>query len=168
MCRCIVAVAAGFAAAARAGVVAVAVICAATIFVSVAGRRTTTRLQRTDWRRVAARSCGDAADAARIVVTPSSGRRRSRHYAGALPQLPAAGVAVAEVVDGGRRPAPSTRAARSAARIRACRATAASASFELIRYGLPRHSRPVTRRTPGATQARTQAAGLPDPKASSP
>jgi 4-amino-4-deoxy-L-arabinose transferase-like glycosyltransferase len=90
----ILVVAAGLAAAGRAGVVGAAAICAVALTVDVEVTRDT-KLQRDDWRG-AASALGTPSEPRAVVVSPDYARKPLRLYAGSLPPLPP-GTTVSEV-----------------------------------------------------------------------
>ena len=139
-----VAAAAGFAAAGRAGVAGLAVVCATAIAVNVQVAHDDA-LQRTDWRRAAAvvDAAGPASRA--LVVSPLWDDTALRHYGGALPDMPSGGAPVREVVLVGEGQPPRFQPPAAPAGFRQ-EQRLVTPSFELIRYvsPVPRHVTPQT------------------------
>ena len=128
------AAAAGFAAAGRLGVAGAGAVCAVAAFVNVQVAHDDA-LQRTDWRR-AAGELPPPGGARALVVTPSWDAWALRHYAGELPEIPAGGASVREVVavtEGQPPRFPDPPAPAGFARERKL----VTPSFELIRYVSP-------------------------------
>jgi mannosyltransferase len=92
----IVVVAAGLGAAGRLGLAGAAAICAVALTVNLEVA-SDAKLQRDDWRG-AAKALGPATEPRAVIVTPDFAKRPLRLYAGSLPELPAAGADVREVV----------------------------------------------------------------------
>jgi mannosyltransferase len=91
-----VAIAAGLVAAGRAGLVALALLCAIGI-AAVVGVASTPAWQRDDWRGMA-EALGEPRGPRAIVVQPASGRRPLALYMPGLRALPAAGAPVSEIL----------------------------------------------------------------------
>ena len=128
----VVAAAAGFAAAGKAGIAAVAAVCVTAVVVNVEVAHDDA-LQRTDWRRVAAvLDEGNGAPRA-VVVSPLWNDTALRHYAGPLPELPAQGIVVREVVLVGEGQPPRFESPPAPPGFRQAERLV-TPSFELIRY----------------------------------
>jgi uncharacterized membrane protein len=92
----VVAAAAGLALAGRIGVAATAAICVIAVVVNVQVTRDA-RLQRADWRG-AAHVIGEPSTTRAIVISPEWDEKPLRLYAGSLPEMPASGARVREVI----------------------------------------------------------------------
>jgi hypothetical protein len=127
-------VAAGLGAAGRAGLAAAAVVCAVALTVNVEVA-TDAKLQRDDWRGVAA-ALGPAAEPRAIVLTPDFAKKPLRLYAGSMPPMAAAGAPVREIdVIGNDRPPALTAPPPPAGFTQFARTR--TASYLLVRYRAP-------------------------------